>query len=65
MKIKIKDIRVQSALMDSDDEIELVTNNQKLKQLLSVLEVVKVYPDTTDSIGNWRSTLKFEVNYES
>lgn len=58
-------MRQQSALVDADTPIILVTKNEALKVLIKNVKVVRVYPDTTDAEGNWTGTFKVEVDEES
>lgn len=55
-------LRQQSALVDADTPIVLVSKNHAVMQLIRGLKVVRVYPDTTDAEGNFSGTFKIEVD---
>lgn len=57
----VGDLRSQSALAESQRPVIVVTDDDDLKELISSLEVVEVYPDTTDGQRNWNSTFKIKV----
>ncbi len=61
MKTTVGSLRQQTALSDADRRVVLVTDDKELAPLISDLEIVEFYPDTTDERGNWNSTFKIQV----
>lgn len=60
-------LRQQSALCDADRPIVLVSSDPLVQALLNQLEVVRVYPDTTDQNRSFDNggTFKIEVSKRS
>jgi hypothetical protein len=54
-------LRQQSALVEADTPVVLVTADESLMEALGELEIVRCYPDTTDERGSWRGTFKLQV----
>lgn len=58
-------MREQSALCASATPVQIVTKDSALRDYLTTtglrLIVVRTYPDTVDSDGQWNSTFKVEV----
>jgi len=55
-------MRQQSALVDADTPIILVSKNRAVMALIKGLKVVATYPDTTDADGNWTGAFKIEID---
>ncbi len=59
MEANVGSLREQSALCDADRRLVIVSDDPEVKALC--LQVVKVYPDTTDEHGRYVSTFKIKV----
>lgn len=61
--VTVGKIRQKCAFEDSDTPVILVADRDdpKTARLLEDLEIVAVYPDTTDANGDWNSTFKISV----
>lgn len=63
MILTVGELRQQTALSDTNISVEIVpifTNKVDIKSL----KVVRCYPDTIDTKGNWNSSFKIEVEIE-
>lgn len=60
-KLTVGAVRQQAALAPSNERVVLVSKDPEVTALLSRLELVQCYPDTTDEHGNWGGTFKIEV----
>lgn len=63
MKANVGELRQQSALADADRPVIIISDDERLNELLGGLKlrVVEFYPDTTDGDGKWNSTFKIKV----
>lgn len=63
MKANVGELRQQSALADADRPVIIISDDERLKEILGGLKlrVVEFYPDTTDGDGKWCSTFKIKV----
>ena len=66
MKTNAGTLRQQSALLDADTPIIIVTEDKELRKFLQGrnIKVVEFYPDTTDGEGNFNRTFKIKVAVE-
>lgn len=60
-KLTVGELRQQSALAPAAERVVLVSKDPDIAARLSLLQIVRCYPDTTDEQGNWTATFKIEV----
>lgn len=60
--MNVGELRFQSALVDAKELVEVVSDDPEVSRYLAGLKVVRAYPDTRDSHGNWNNpTFKIKV----
>lgn len=63
MILKVSDLRKATVYAEHDRPVCLVSDDPKVRDMLAMLELVEIYPDTTDENGNWGRAVKIKVKF--
>src|SRR4051794_33642518 len=61
MKINVGELRAQTAYLDSNVKVELVSNDPEVQDILPTLCIVEFFPDTAGADGKVPGTFKIKL----